>query len=880
MRDAESNEARILLVDNDPIVFYLIRELLESENYLTGHATRGEDALELAATQKIDLILLDIMMPGMNGFEVCTRLQENPATAHIPIIFLSAKDDEESYIKGFELGAIDYLTKPINQLDLTLKIRNYLKLSRNELKLKESELRYKSIVEDQTEFILRVLPDGKITYANIAFCNFIEKSFDEIIGLNISDLIKTENKTGIMDQLESIKPTTLVQTNTRRIIFPDGRVTWQQWIDRGIFNALNKISEYQIVGRDVTIQKQYEEAIHVLTDATAGVTGNDFFNVLIINLVKLLNVDYAVIGEFSNTGNTDIKTVTACKKGSIIDNFTFSLSPIDSDNLISVGFLLKNNKQNGIRNDDGIVILGDLLPSYAAIPLLNSDKEIIGVLAVLSHERFKLNSTTIDIIKLFSVRAAAEYERAIAEKKIIESETRYRMLADYNYDWEYWIGPEGNFLYVSPSCERITGYTAEEFTADPNLMVEITHPDHKEMVESHFGKRTVPRVEFEVLEYMIVDRYGEEKWINHVCNPVYDQNKVFHGIRGNNRDITSRKMMENAVIESEKKFRNIFQNSIDGMLISDKNYRLLESNLAFQKFAGLSEDNLNQLFITSFIHVNDLDTFKHWFQNVIVSDSLNRPAEIRFFDFHREAKFMEINSKIINYQGKEAVLSILRDVTDRKELHFKIMNTIIETEDKERRRFAQDLHDGMGPLLSTIKLYTRSILTAKDHANKEIAIEKSLETIDDAITQIKEIAFNISPSILKDFGLVVAVKSYVNKFNDTKKVNINFQSQVNQRFSSNVEASLFRIITELVNNTVKHAHANNAVIDIRLADGNLLVNYSDDGIGFEMNSVFEKSKGQGLFNIINRTKSIGGEITIDTGINEGFNASISIPADK
>jgi signal transduction histidine kinase len=204
------------------------------------------------------------------------------------------------------------------------------------------------------------------------------------------------------------------------------------------------------------------------------------------------------------------------------------------------------------------------------------------------------------------------------------------------------------------------------------------------------------------------------------------------------------------------------------------------------------------------------------------------------------------------------------------------LNTIIETEEKERRRFAQDLHDGMGPLLSTIKLYTRSVLTAKDDQNKNIAIEKALETIDEAIAHTKEIAYNISPSILKDFGLVVAVKSYVNKFNDTKKVNIHFQSDLNKRVPSNIEASLFRIIIELINNTVKHAHANNAFIEIKLKENNLLVQYSDDGIGFELQPVFEKSKGQGLVNIINRTKSIGGEINFETDINQGFNVGISI----
>jgi len=241
-----------------------------------------------------------------------------------------------------------------------------------------------------------------------------------------------------------------------------------------------------------------------------------------------------------------------------------------------------------------------------------------------------------------------------------------------------------------------------------------------------------------------------------------------------------------------------------------------------------------------------------------------------------ELRIYEIISKVIDYQDGKAVLSILRDVTERKGMHLQILNTVIDTEEKERKRFAQDLHDGLGPLLSTIKLYNKSILTAKNDEFKAIAIEKSIATIDEAISSIKEIANNISPHILRNFGLVVALNSFVNKFSDTNKENISFQHDIKKRFNSKIESALFRIVIELINNTFKYAYANNISINLDYYDGIIGMRYADDGIGCDLKSVMENQSGNGISNIINRTKSLNGEININTNIDKGFFVQISI----
>ncbi len=134
-------------------------------------------------------------------------------------------------------------------------------------------------------------------------------------------------------------------------------------------------------------------------------------------------------------------------------------------------------------------------------------------------------------------------ERKKAEAEILVSEEKFRTVADFTYDWEYWRDPAGNFLYVSPAAERITGYRPEEFRENPGLFLEIAHPDHMGQLENHFRQGVTER-RVCMLEFRIITRDGQERWIGHTCQPVYSQAGEFLGNRASNRDITGSKWSE------------------------------------------------------------------------------------------------------------------------------------------------------------------------------------------------------------------------------------------------------------------------------------------------------------------------------------------------
>jgi len=143
---------------------------------------------------------------------------------------------------------------------------------------------------------------------------------------------------------------------------------------------------------------------------------------------------------------------------------------------------------------------------------------------------------------LFSIiHDITEHNRAV--EALRESEERYRTIADWTYDWEYWIDPTGHYRYVSPSCEQITGYHPAEFIADPALLERLIHPEDHARVTHHLHAEMTDEEAAE-LEFRIITRSGVEHWIGHACRPVYAADGHWLGQRASNRDITARVQAE------------------------------------------------------------------------------------------------------------------------------------------------------------------------------------------------------------------------------------------------------------------------------------------------------------------------------------------------
>ncbi|MGQ1891442.1 sensor histidine kinase [Thermophagus sp. OGC60D27] len=212
----------------------------------------------------------------------------------------------------------------------------------------------------------------------------------------------------------------------------------------------------------------------------------------------------------------------------------------------------------------------------------------------------------------------------------------------------------------------------------------------------------------------------------------------------------------------------------------------------------------------------------------------------------------------------------------RKENEARVLSAIIETEEKERKRFSRELHDGLGPILSSVKMAFSAIDKSLATPRNKSIIEKTEASIDTAIDTVREISNNLSPHLLEKFGLKKAIHTFYHNIPQPEKPLFHLTTTPEQiQLPYNIEVILYRIFCELINNTLKHANARNIDISLFHPHKELELHYSDDGTGF--NPSDQDPVGTGLANIRSRVKSLDGKVDLHTGNNKGFFLKIKIP---
>jgi PAS domain S-box-containing protein len=180
-----------------------------------------------------------------------------------------------------------------------------------------------------------------------------------------------------------------------------------------------------------------------------------------------------------------------------------------------------------------------------------------------------------------------EYVRNITDRVTIEqalrkSEQRYRMAADSSYNWEYWIDLDANYIYVSPSCERITGYPANAFFEDAGLLDKIIHNDDRERVVKHFSESLMSH-DVKSFEFRILSRSGEGRWISHICQPAYGDDGQYLGRRACNRDITQRKQTEGALRQAHQALESRIEDRTLQLKIAAEELKVKQAELLGHK---------------------------------------------------------------------------------------------------------------------------------------------------------------------------------------------------------------------------------------------------------------------------------------------------------
>jgi signal transduction histidine kinase len=199
----------------------------------------------------------------------------------------------------------------------------------------------------------------------------------------------------------------------------------------------------------------------------------------------------------------------------------------------------------------------------------------------------------------------------------------------------------------------------------------------------------------------------------------------------------------------------------------------------------------------------------------------------------------------------------------------------IDTLENERRRIASDLHDELGPLLSAVKLQINNLETT-DPGDLQL-VNKSSQHIDSIIKKLREISNDLMPNTLLRKGLKKAIEEFINNSQETYKLPVKFICEQEMQLDQNKEINLYRIVQEILHNTLKHAKASMLIIKISVQDSRLFLMTADNGVGFDYFLKIHDNMGLGLRNLQSRTEVMGGEFTCTSAPGKGTAYTIEIP---
>ena len=211
----------------------------------------------------------------------------------------------------------------------------------------------------------------------------------------------------------------------------------------------------------------------------------------------------------------------------------------------------------------------------------------------------------------------------------------------------------------------------------------------------------------------------------------------------------------------------------------------------------------------------------------------------------------------------------------RQLLNKRILTAVLRTEEKARSRFSKELHDGLGPLLSSARMSLSALSREERSADQREIIDNTTYVIDEAIRSLREISNNLSPHVLNDFGLARGVQNFIDKSAAMHDAKIRFTTNLRtERYDTDIEVILYRVICELINNSLKHAACTSINLSLSQNGSELALDYTDDGRGFNPQAMMDC--GMGLSNISSRINSLGGTFGISSAKGKGMRAAIRV----
>jgi PAS domain S-box-containing protein len=427
----------------------------------------------------------------------------------------------------------------------------------------------------------------------------------------------------------------------------------------------------------------------------------------------------------------------------------------------------------------------------------------------------------------------------------------------------------GETTLINKRFSEIYGWPKETLT-DVNSFFEHVYPDEKyrknmiEMVTADLSSKNPERMNWEGVK--ITTKTGEKKIINAKNIPVYDQNLMISTVV----DVTERVHAETRLAESEHNYRLLFQKSPQPMWIyNPENFRIIEVNNAAVKHYGYSRKEFYGMNLMDIRPEEDRDHDK-----IIIDRDKAKPLSET-----GEFRHVRVSGASINYFGKSYRFILVNDITEQKKAEEMVLASIVEGENKERARIAQELHDGLGQYLAAANMNFDSVKSSIENLTekKQNQFKTGLNLLKNAIAETGQISRNLMPRVVDDYGLALAIESLVDSYQNSSSISLDYFHNIEGLdLPREVQFNLYRIAQEGLSNAIKYADATKINVQLIKDELDLILTIDDNGIGFDVNDEDFKV-GLGFQTIKTRTGALGGNFELDSKPNRGTFLNVVVP---
>ncbi len=554
--------------------------------------------------------------------------------------------------------------------------------------------------------------------------------------------------------------------------------------------------------------------------------------------------------------------------------------------------------------------------SVGLFPVL-AGTEIIGLLQLNDRRPGRFTLDQVSYFEGVARNIGLALQRVAAEEALRDSEQKYRIVADFTHDWEFWIGADGRFRYNSPSCEEITGYNRKEFEIDPTLITKIVHPVDQNKVRAHLAEVAVNPDCCE-MRFRIIRKDGEERWLGHVCQPVFDHEGCPLGRRASNRDITQTVMIEQEVLRSRQhlaraqevaKVGNWLMDAKRNVLTwSDESYRLFEvppgQPMTYEHFLA-SVHPADREFVDRSWQAALRREQSYDIEHRIVVDGktkwVREKAELEFddesgfiggFGIVHDITDRKLAEEALQNLNTELEQRVLKRTSELETAHTKLLeqlefrakaeeslrslsNRLLKIQEEERRTIARELHDQTGQSLTVLKLMV-------GRANREASEEMKplladiAGMITEIIKQVRSLSLSLRPTVLDDLGLVPAMESLFKQLHSQANLQVHFEHEIVNGITPDINIAAYRITQEALTNVMRHAGVKEVRVRLSSESSRLQLSVEDHGCGFDR-AAAEANRSTGLSAMRERSALLGGACHIESIPGKGTIITVSLP---